>query len=76
MAIYLAGPEGAKFILDESGGGNAAYPGNYTYDIRKQGRDQGMKIISRDTLAKFLSSDEFDKWNKEIKLFLQTQGER
>lgn len=34
VALYLVSPEGARFALEESGGGNSAYAGNYTYDIQ------------------------------------------
>lgn len=76
VAIYLVSPEGARFILEESGGGNMAYPGNYTYDIRSQGKEQGMRVVSKDSLIGFIKSDEFEKWNKEIDLIFKTTGER
>ena len=52
-----------------------AYPGNYTYDIRSQGKEQGMRVISKDELIGFIKSDEFKKWNKEIDLIFKTKGE-
>lgn len=76
LAIYLAGPEGAKFMLEETGAGNACYPGNYTYDIRMQGKRQGMRIISRDNLMDFYESEDFTKWEKEIAVILVAGGTR
>ena len=79
LAIHLTGPQGAKFMLEESGSGNACYPGNWAYDIKIKGKEQGIPIISSDKLIKaieFYESEEYVKWTKEIKLIFDTGGER
>lgn len=76
LAIYIASPKGAQFMLEESGAGNASYPGNYTYDIRVEGQKQGMKVVYGDRLTDFYASDDFEKWMREIRVILDSGGER
>jgi len=72
VSIYLCSSQGAKFMLEESGAGNACYPGNFTHDIRMQGKEQGMRIISKDKEMDFFETPDYAKWMQEIKLILET----
>ncbi len=70
VALYLASPEGARFVLEESGAGNIYYPGNYEHDIRLKNKALGISERSPQREVKtleFLESDEFLRWMKEIK---------
>lgn len=74
VSLYLAGPGGAKFTLEEGGAGNLHYPGNFEHDIRVQDQKQGLREIfgERQTdILKFINSKEGDQLDKEIKLILQ-----
>ncbi|MDP2644428.1 MAG: extracellular solute-binding protein, partial [Desulfobacterales bacterium] len=76
LAVYLASPAGAKFTLEEAGGGNIYYPGNYEHDIRVQNRKQGIREISNtrdEKMLKLILSKEYRQWQKEIKLVLQSR---
>ncbi|MDP2645713.1 MAG: extracellular solute-binding protein [Desulfobacterales bacterium] len=74
LAVYLAGPAGARFTLEEGGGGNSAYPGNYTYDIRQQAKKQGLPAVSRENFMEFYRSREYNQLRKKIQLILDTGG--
>ncbi len=76
LAIYLAGPEGAKFTLDEGAAGNLYYPGNFEHDIKLQDEKQGFKTVLKESkleLMNFMDSKESDLWEKEIALIFQLQ---
>ncbi|MDP2645244.1 MAG: substrate-binding domain-containing protein [Desulfobacterales bacterium] len=77
IALYLASPQGAKFVLEEGGAGNAYYPGNYEHDIRMQDRKQGIpeSFGTRDTkILEFSVSKEGSNWIKEVRLMQQSGG--
>lgn len=77
VAIYLASPAGAKFMLEEGAGGNLFYPGNFEQDLLSQAERQGIPIIfmARDSaMVAFGVSDEYAQWQKEIDLILKGGG--
>jgi ABC-type Fe3+ transport system substrate-binding protein len=78
ISLYLAGPEGAKFMLEEGGAGNYLYPGNFDYDLHQQEVKQGLRHFSssQSKSAEFVRSDEYGKWMKEFQLFFDTAKER
>ena len=79
VSLYLASPEGAKFVYEEAKGGTLYYPGNYEHDIRMQNQKQGIKEIFGDRmtdLLEFYTSKEAQQLQKDISLVLQTGGER
>ncbi len=79
VAVYLASPEGVRFTLEESGAGNLYYPGNYEHDIRTQNRGQGIREVfseRKPEILEFSASKESEHWQKEIKMVLDTGGER
>jgi ABC-type Fe3+ transport system substrate-binding protein len=74
LAIYLASPQGAKFVLEESGASNSSYPG-LSQDLVMQGKKQGMEIVLHEKMNKmmeFYESKENPEWLKEIELLFQT----
>ena len=79
VALYLASPEGARFVFEEAGAGNFYYPGNYEHDIRLQNQRQRIPEVFGDRkpeLLEFYTSKEAAQLEKEIALILQTGGER
>ncbi|MDP2647003.1 MAG: ABC transporter substrate-binding protein [Desulfobacterales bacterium] len=77
VAVYLASPAGAKFMLEEGAAGTLFYPGNYEHDILSQTKKQGIPIIftERDMkILEFEASKEVKQWEKEVKLIFDTGG--
>ncbi|MDP2646598.1 MAG: extracellular solute-binding protein [Desulfobacterales bacterium] len=77
VAVYLAGPAGAKFSLEESGSGNLFYPGNFEHDIRLQNKKQGIREyfpVNDVKMMEFLESKDYRKWRREIKLIMDKGG--
>ncbi len=74
ITLYLAGPEGARFMLEEGGSGNYLYPGNFEYDAHQQGVKEGFRHFSsaQAKIADFVRTDEYVKWVKEIQLLFRT----
>lgn len=77
VAVYLASPAGAKFMLEEGAAGTLFYPGNFEHDILSQAQKEGLRILfserDKDILA-FEASKESRQWEKEVKLILETGG--
>lgn len=74
VAIYLASPAGAKFMLEEGQAGNANYSGNFEHDLRLQVESQGFPIYSRESypgLLEFHFTDQYSQWEKEADLILK-----
>ncbi len=73
LVAYLASPEGAKFMLEEGSAGNYLYPGNFEYDVHQQELKQGLRHVSSEEshIVEFELSEEFPKWEKEMKVILQ-----
>ena len=79
VALYLGSPAGAKFTFEEAGSGNLYYPGNYEHDIRMQNKSQGIPEVFTDRkrdILEFSVSKEFERWEREIKVILDTGGQR
>ncbi|MDP2643658.1 MAG: ABC transporter substrate-binding protein [Desulfobacterales bacterium] len=79
VAVYLASPQGARFTLEESGAGNLYYPGNFEHDISSQAKKQGIpehSLASYPGLLEFHLSKDYRNWQKEIKLIVDSGGER
>jgi ABC-type Fe3+ transport system substrate-binding protein len=79
VSIYLASPEGARFMFEEGRAGNLYYSGNFEHDIRVQDQKQGIREVFGDRnteILKFYDSKEATQWQKEIMLVLQTGGTR
>ncbi|MDP2644214.1 MAG: hypothetical protein Q8P24_04695, partial [Desulfobacterales bacterium] len=77
VAVYLASPAGAKFMLEESGTGNLFYPGNFENDFSVQNKKQGIREVftAEDMkLINFIDSKDFNAWGKELKLLIDTGG--
>jgi len=77
VAIYLASPAGARFMLEEAHVGNLYYPGNFEHDIKLQNEKQGLRVVCKDAwpeLMDFLVGKEVFLWGKEITLIFQTGG--
>jgi ABC-type Fe3+ transport system substrate-binding protein len=78
VALYLAGPEGAKFVLEEGGAGNYLYPGNFEYDLHQQEIKQGLRNFSssQSRIADFVRSEDYGKWTKDFQLLFDTTKDR
>ncbi|MDP2644246.1 MAG: ABC transporter substrate-binding protein [Desulfobacterales bacterium] len=77
LALYLASPAGAKFTLEDGGGGSRYYPGNFEHDIRVQDEKLGLRTELKEAnpeLMAFSESKESKQWEREIKLMFQTGG--
>ena len=75
VAVYLAGPEGAKFMLEESGAGTLFDPGNFEQDISMQAKKDGVpeySLSSYPGLVEFHVSDKYNQWAKEIRSIFET----
>jgi ABC-type Fe3+ transport system substrate-binding protein len=49
VAIYLAGPEGHKLMLEEAGEGSLFYPGDVEQEIAQEDRRRGLKMYNPTT---------------------------
>jgi ABC-type thiamine transport system substrate-binding protein len=79
VAVFLASPEGSKFLDEEGGLGSLYYPGNAEHDIRLQDQKQGVRenFAERNAeLLEFYATKEAEQMGKEIQLLFQTGGER
>jgi ABC-type Fe3+ transport system substrate-binding protein len=59
VALYLAGPDGYKFMKETAGAGNILYKGNTEYDINQQDKAQGLRLdgaFTDEKLLKFMTS--------------------
>ena len=75
VGLYLASPDGAKFLAEECGAYNQFYPGNLEHDISMDAKKDGIpehSISSYPGLVEFLLSDQYTQLTKEIKLFFDT----
>lgn len=75
VALYLASPKGAKFMLEESGAGSLFYPGNLEQDISRQAKKEGVpehSLNSYPGLVEFHVSEQYNQWAKEIRLIFET----
>jgi iron(III) transport system substrate-binding protein len=75
VAVYMASPEGAKFMLEESGAGSLFYPGNLEHDISSQAKKEGIPehiVSAYPGLIDFNLSEKSKEWEKEIKLIFDT----
>ncbi|MBI2847668.1 MAG: extracellular solute-binding protein [Chloroflexi bacterium] len=74
VAVYLTSPEGAKFNA-EIGRPFQYYPGNLLYDMREQGKKEGLSVGGLETtqgLLDLVLTPEYERWQKEIQLILQS----
>jgi len=77
LAVYLASPEGAKFLWEENKLGNLLYPGSLEHEISEQAKKLGIPQYSQETYPgyeEYRRSKEQEDLQKEIKLILQTGG--
>ncbi len=73
VAIYLASPEGARFLIEVGSQGNRYYPDNYDHDLAAQAEKMGLPAyrIATSPVLDFIGTDDWSKLMKEIGLILK-----
>ena len=75
LAVYLASPQGSKFLWEELKLGNSNYAGSIERDISDDSKKLGIPQYSIESYPGYVAfrlSDEQKKLQKEVKLILQT----
>ncbi|MBI3015041.1 MAG: extracellular solute-binding protein [Candidatus Tectomicrobia bacterium] len=76
LAVFLASPEGDKYMIEEAGAGSVFYPGNFEHDIDQADRKLGLKVYAVQQvpgLLDFMLSEKGAQTEREIGQILKGQ---
>ena len=77
VAVFLASPEGGKFTTQVVRKVHHLYPDNLLYDGIQAAKKQGIQPITWESfpgLLDFIQSKEYEDWQKEVQVILDTAG--
>ncbi len=77
VAVFLAGPEGGKFTTQVVRKVHHLYPDNLLYDGIQAAKKRGVQPITWESfpgLLDFIQSKEYEDWQKEVQVILDTAG--
>jgi len=77
VAVFLASPEGGKFTTQVVRKVHHLYPGNLLYDGIQAAKKRGIQPITWESfpgLLDFIQSKEYEDWQKEVQVILDTAG--